>query len=301
MFKDRISKAADENNCIPSMNAISLAYFLKKRRNFRAYAFLTEMICNKLAQQFTESEMPSSTWSNKVIQDSEFHIASAKQIEFARRQHLDVAKVFFILRCMDRHPALIINMNETILTAKRRLKVLAKKGRLPLIPDMIKVPHITGRVAFTVKGHVFDPLIILPNKKTLRSLEDFQDYAYFASSNAGWMTKNIFVYFCVLLICQLSHYHLTLPDELKNERFLLIVDGHKSRDNFFAALLLYLFNIDLLILPSSHLLQPFDIAVALPLKAYFKDDLILENCDLYLQGQDSLITEFMPNIIIDSI
>lgn len=44
MFKDRISKAADENNCIPSMNAISLAYFLKKRRNFRAYAFLTEMI-----------------------------------------------------------------------------------------------------------------------------------------------------------------------------------------------------------------------------------------------------------------
>lgn len=49
---------------------------------------------NELAQQFTESEMPSSTWSNNVIQDSEFHIASAQQIEFARRQHWDVAKVF---------------------------------------------------------------------------------------------------------------------------------------------------------------------------------------------------------------
>lgn len=68
---------------------------------------------------------------------------------------------------MDRHPALIVNMDETMLTAKRRLKVLAKKGRLPLIPDMIKVPHITGCVAFTATGHVFDPLIIVPNKKTL--------------------------------------------------------------------------------------------------------------------------------------
>lgn len=32
---------------------------------------------------------------------------------------------------------------------------------------MIKVPHITGCVAFTATGHVFDPLIIVPNKKTL--------------------------------------------------------------------------------------------------------------------------------------
>lgn len=63
------------------------------------------------------------------------------------------------------------------------------------IPAMIKVPHITGCVAFTATGDVFDPLIIEPNKKTLRSLEEFQDYAYFASSNAGWMTKNIFAYF----------------------------------------------------------------------------------------------------------
>ena len=68
-----------------------------------------------------------------------------------------------------------------MLTAKRRLKVLAKKGRLPLIPDMIKVPYIAGCVSFTATGRVFDPLIILPNKKTLRSLEEIQDYAYFAS------------------------------------------------------------------------------------------------------------------------
>ena len=69
---------------------------------------------------------------------------------------------------------------------------------------------------------------------------------------------------------------MTLPYKLKNEHFLLIVDGHKSRESFLAELLLYLFNIDLLILPSHsiHLLQPFGIAVASPLKAYFKDDLI---------------------------
>lgn len=84
-FKDTISQADDENNYIPSIYTISLAYFLKKRRNFRAYALLTEMRFNELTQQFTETEMHSSTWINNVIQDDS--IASAQQIESARRQH----------------------------------------------------------------------------------------------------------------------------------------------------------------------------------------------------------------------
>ena len=85
---------------------------------------------NELTQQFTETEMHSSSWINNVIQDDS--IASAQQIESARRQHSMQPKVYFYFEmhgCIkDRHPALIINMDETMLTAKRRLKVLAKKG-----------------------------------------------------------------------------------------------------------------------------------------------------------------------------
>lgn len=117
-------------------------------------------------------------------------------------------------------------------------------------------------------------------------MEDFVDLAYFASFGAGWITKNIFVYYCLLLICQLSHYRLTLPEELQIERFLLIVDGHKSRENYLPALILYLFNIDLLLLPShsSHILQPFDICVASSLKSFFKEELVADNCDIFMNG-----------------
>ncbi|KAK8863503.1 hypothetical protein M9Y10_011189 [Tritrichomonas musculus] len=56
-------------------------------------------------------------------------------------------------------------MDETMLTAKRRMKVLARKGSLPLILEAIIVPHLAGCVPFSASGYLFDPLIILPNKK----------------------------------------------------------------------------------------------------------------------------------------
>lgn len=50
---------------------------------------------------------------------------------------------------------LLNNMDETMFSAKRRLKVLACEGKLPLVPDAVKVPHLTGWVAFTAFGFVF--------------------------------------------------------------------------------------------------------------------------------------------------
>ena len=108
-----------------------------------------------------------------------------------------------------------------MLTAKRRLKVLARNGKLPLNPDAVKVPHLTG-VTFSASGFVFDPLIILPNKKTLRTLQDYTGLVYFSSSTAGWMTSQIFIYYSILLICQLSSYRLKLPESLRNEPILLL-------------------------------------------------------------------------------
>ena len=153
-----------------------------------------------------------------------------------------------------------------------------------MIPENIKLPHLTGCVTFSATGHLFIPLIILPNKKTMRKLGEFANHAYFASSAAGWMTKNLFSYYCLLLICQVSYYRLSLPENIRHERILLLVDGHPSRYNFEATLILYLFDIDLALIPphTSHLLQSFDVAVSGPFKTYFKKEMINDRFDYYL-------------------
>ena len=241
-----------------------------------------------MANDLTETAAPTRSWLNNVVEYTDFHIVSGQQIEYARRMYCDVPRIFFYFQLhsflFQRDPALIINMDETMLTSKKRFKVLARIGKLPLIPDALKLPHLTGCVAFSASGHVFKPLIILPNKKTLRTLEEFNGKAFFASSAAGWMTQNIFIYFSLLLVCQLFHYRLTLPDSLRHQRIILLVDGHKSRESFTAALIFYLFDIDLVLLPphTSHLMQAFDVSVASPLKSYFKKELTEEKYDEFL-------------------
>ena len=172
-----------------------------------------------------------------------------------------------------------------MLTAKRRLKEPARRGELPLIPEAIKVPHLTGCVTFTASGYVFELLIILPNKKTLRTLDQYAGLAFFASYAAGWNTMNIFEYYALLLVCQLSQYRMTLPKNLRNERILLLLDGHPSRFTFKACLILYLFDVDVVLIPphTSHLLQAFDVSVASPLETYFEEELIQQRFDAYIE------------------
>lgn len=171
-----------------------------------------------------------------------------------------------------------------MLSARKRLKVLGRKGILPLIPENIKLPHLTGCVTISASGHLFEPLIILPNKKTMRYLGKFTNHVYLASSSAGRMTKNLFSYYCLLLVCELSYYLQSLPDEIRNDRILLLVDGHPSRYNYEVALILYLFDIDLVLIPphTSHLLQDFDMVISAPLKKYFKEEILFERFDYYL-------------------
>ena len=91
------------------------------------------------------------------------------------------------------------------------------------------------------------------------------------------------------MVCQISSYRLTLPEATFNERFLLLFDGLLSRFTFKGCLILYLFDIDIVLLPphTLYLLQPFDVAVAASLKTNFKEELILESFDSYvLQGID---------------
>ena len=62
------------------------------------------------------------------------------------------------------------------------------------------------------------------------------------------------------------------------------VDGHPRRYNYEVALILYLFDIDLVLIPphTSHLLQDFDMVISAPLKKYFKEEILFERFDYYL-------------------
>ena len=160
--------------------------------------------------------------------------------------------------------------------AKRKFKVLCPKGRSPLKESSPKYPHITACITIGAAGDIIKPMLILPNnKKKLKDMDQFEGKAYFASSESGWMNKSLFMYWAMIFVAEMSKYRLFLPQQLRNQRILLILDGHKSRANYFVANLLDSYGIDVLILPghTSHLLQPFDVSIASPLKSKFQENI----------------------------
>jgi hypothetical protein len=78
-----------------------------------------------------------------------------------------------------------------------------------------------------------------------------------------------------VLSAQVIEHPLTLPEAIRENEIVLVIDGHESRLIFEAAPIFFLNSIDVIVLPacSSHLLQMFDVAVASPLKAPFKQEL----------------------------
>lgn len=89
------------------------------------------------------------------------------------------------------------------------------------------------------------------------------------------MTTKAFLYYTLLLISQIQTYRFNLEEKIRNDPILLILDGYPSHINFLSAYLLYVFNIDLLLIPAhtSHILSPFDISLASPIKTFFSQEL----------------------------
>jgi hypothetical protein len=124
-----------------------------------------------------------------------------------------------------------------------------------------------------VNGTTFQPMIILPNYKFLpEEFAYFEEKCLFLSTDSGWMDRKSFIIWCHFFIYQLNHHRCTLPPHLRKERFLLLLDGHSSRNNFHAISLLKDHGVDTLIFPShsTHLMQFFDGALASPLKVTFQ-------------------------------
>ena len=287
-FKTLIDAACDEINCLTATVALSLAYDLAKNRASRARRLLLALRCPKLAAQVREPSPPSRAWINAVCERLEVRLCRAQELELARRLYCDVDAIvswFTQFSCLfDRSPLLIFNMDETFVTAKRRLHCIVPNNLQPLVTAMPVAPHMTGAVTINAVGQPVRPFIIVPKKKTLRSLEKFNDSAYFASSTSGWMTRTLFRYYAMIFISEISFLRPRWPEELREESVLLLVDGHPSRWDFKSCLLFYLFNVDLATYPGhcSHLLQAFDVGIASVLKTALKQLLSLGTFDEFL-------------------
>lgn len=278
-FIDYVTEAADFSNCIPAIIAANLAFNLKKQRIKKAALLLTQIGCPKLIEHLDDLKTPCQSWIYHFVLQLNLRCVNPQPLEFVRRFSCDQISIqnFFTDNwlLLNRNPKLIFNMDETMVDTNRKLKVIAPKGVIPITIENQKFPHITGVVTICADGFNLDPFIILPNKKTRRNIENFIDSTFVVSTASGWMNKDCFVIYALYFCSFLSHYRLKLPHELRDEPVLLIVDGHSSRENYLANYIFNLFNVDLLVLPShcTHILQPFDVSVAGPLKSYLKIEL----------------------------
>ena len=279
LFIKNVIDRAEDINCISTHAARILAYQLQKARIKKAKTILVMCKCSQLADQL-KVIVPDRSWLKKAAERMGILVVPKKTLEEVRRAGCDkrIINLFFDKhgKLMDRSPLLIFNMDETMISSNKKFKVLCPKKYKGLSVSEPNYPHITACVTIGASGIFMKPMIILPNKKTLRGIEEFIHDFHIASSSSGWMNKKLFTFWALCFVAETLVYRLDLPDDLREQRILLIMDGHKSRANFFVAKLFDAFGIDLLILPghTTHLLQPFDICVASSLKTEYKKNLL---------------------------
>jgi hypothetical protein len=214
------------------------------------------------------------TWLRGFAASLDIQVKPPQTLEYARRHGCNVSAIrFFFVNfadVMDRAPELILNCDETHVSSRRKFKVLVPDGALPLQELEEKMPHFSAMCTISASGARFRPMIILPNLVKLpEDLFRYTSNVYFASTPTGWMTQPCFLIYAHYLFCELHAYIEELPDNLRGKPMLLILDGHPSRWSFEVMMVLRSAGLDVLVLPAhcTHLLQPFDVCVASPVKA----------------------------------
>jgi hypothetical protein len=205
----------EDLNCCTALHAYDLAFSLRQRRNQIGQMLLFLMQLPLLTLHLNDVLYPSQSWLKQYCSSINVNICRSQQIEIARRFYCDKPKNldFFTQHShlLDRDPRLIWNADETQLNANKQFKVLCSKGKLPLVTAQTKLPHLTGFVSISATGQVLKPLIILKFLKKLKTLSIFEDHCFFSTSFSGWITKDLFTYFALIFIVQISQYQLDLP------------------------------------------------------------------------------------------
>lgn len=266
---------------LPVSMVLNLAHDLRGKRVAQARDQLIRMGHPRLAASIEDPEEPDRTWANHFAERHNLRLKNCEWIEQLRRLRCDKVSIteWFvrfggILR--QYHQDHVFNMDETGLSTNRKYRVMVPRGAHGISPGGDKNIHITGIVCYNRVGTYPKPGIILPGVKNLPAeLRDFADNADFYSSPTGWITNDVFGKWAINFAHWVAHWRKTLPPDRAGRRVLLIMDGHTTRRNVDALWYMYNFGIDVLTLPGhcSHVLQPFDVGIAAPLKAAIRKQL----------------------------
>lgn len=81
------------------------------------------------------------------------------------------------------------------------------------------------------------------------------------------------MFFSICFVNLLSQFRLKLDKSIRNSKAILILDGHKSRENPVAIKILKQHNIEVFIIPAhtSHLTQLYDVGIGSSMKSAFPD------------------------------
>jgi hypothetical protein len=276
IFSALITRAATQLNCISTNQGLRIAFMLKEDRRATAVALLDAIGADGLAghARAKRISLPDPSWLKGFAETLNINVKAPQKLDEARRRccNQGVIRTFFdkFAGLMDRDPALILNCDETHISSRKKIKVLVPNGLLPLKQLEEKLPHFSAMCTISGSGARLRPMIILPHSVNLpEDLERYQSDAYFAATESGWMTQPCFLIYVHFLYCELVRYREDLPERLQGETMLLILDGHTSRWTFEAMIALRAAGLDVLCLPAhcTHLLQPFDVSVASPVKA----------------------------------
>lgn len=276
-----VTDSARDLNSIPKWVLLNLAHEMKIQRVDNARCALIGIDCAKIAEGIPDPDEPDDTWVNALAKRHNLRIKNSEELAEVRKRTCDRNLVWAWFKQFEPvirayHPSLVFNMDETGVSSNRKYKVVVPDGASGIVPGGAKHQHITGIVCYNPYGQHPKPGIILSQLKNLPAdMMQFVDNADFYSSPTGWITSDVFAKWAVNFARWVNRWRAGLDPLRKNRRVLLLMDGHTSRRNLDAIHYLWQNRIDVLTFPGhcTHVMQPFDVGVASPLKARLRQEI----------------------------
>jgi hypothetical protein len=102
----------------------------------------------------------------------------------------------------------------------KRFRVLCQRGLLPLVEAMDTVPHLLGTVSISGGGDILKPIVTFKNLQNVGDLSDLEPHGFLVTSQNGWVTKDLWIYYALVFSAQMGEYRLSLPQAIRENEIL---------------------------------------------------------------------------------
>ena len=276
----QLRERADQADCVPTYEALTIAEGLLSYRRTRAEYLLNDVHSYRLIERIDDDQQFTIMQLKILIEKNGLRLANKQDISELRRRFCTYHELEswydFIGPFLHDMPHLTFNADETIVASHSDGKVVTIKKRLPLVTNIRYNSHITAMCCYSASGEKVPLFVILQNLQNLPNELKNIPNIYFASSSSGWMTNTLFTAWCIHFCTWLSKYRADFLAEYypmdKDKPIILFLDGHGSRINYEGLYILRAHNVIAITFRShtTHLCQPFDVVIASPLKIYLR-------------------------------